>query len=81
MMEQNQTLRKQKILIADDNEMNRAILADMLEAEFEIVEAADGAQAVSILNQMGTTISLVLLDIVMPNMDGYEVLAMMNKQR
>ena len=81
MMEQNQTLHKQKILIADDNEMNRAILADMLEAEFEIVEAADGVQAVSILNQMGTTIALVLLDIVMPNMDGYEVLAMMNKQR
>ena len=71
---------KQKILIVDDNEMNRAILSDMLGDEFDILEAADGVQAVATLTQAGASISLVLLDIVMPLMDGYEVLAVMNKE-
>ena len=71
---------KEKILIVDDSEMNRAILADMLGDEFEIIEAVDGIDAVAILNSRGTEISLMLLDIVMPRMDGFEVLAVMNKQ-
>lgn len=70
---------KQKILIVDDSEMNRSILADMLGEEYEIVEAADGAEAVARLNIDSTDISLILLDIVMPNMDGFEVLEVMNK--
>ena len=65
---------KERILIVDDSEMNRMILADMLEDQYEILEAADGAQGISILQQMSSQISLVLLDIVMPEMDGYEVL-------
>ena len=56
---------KERILIVDDSEMNRMILADMLEDQYEILEAADGAQGISILKQMSSQISLVLLDIVM----------------
>lgn len=71
---------KQTILIADDIEINRALLADMLGSEFEILEAEDGAEAVGILTNRGTDIDLVLLDIVMPKMDGFEVLAVMNSK-
>ncbi len=71
---------KQKILIVDDSEMNRSILADMLGDEYEIIEAVDGVEAVARLNLDSTDISLVLLDIVMPNMDGFEVLAVMNRR-
>jgi len=70
---------KKKILITDDSEINRSILSDMLEDEFEIIEAENGLQAVSSLQKYGDEISLVLLDIVMPEMDGFEVLAIMNK--
>ena len=70
---------KYKILIADDSEMNRSILADILGEDYQIVEAENGLEAVAILKDKGPEISLVLLDIVMPGMDGFEVLAMMNK--
>ncbi len=73
--------KKPLILIADDSEMNRSILMDMLEEEYDIVEAENGAQAVALLQQLSSTIALVLLDIVMPEMDGFEVLTMMNKYR
>lgn len=71
--------KKQKILIADDSEMNRAILADMLGDQFEILEAEDGTQVVTTLQQYGVEIALILLDIVMPRMDGFEALAFMNQ--
>ncbi len=71
---------KQKILIADDSEMNRAILTDMLEEEYYIIEAEDGIQAISALQTCGTEISLVLLDIVMPRLDGFDVLKVMNQR-
>lgn len=70
---------KQKILIADDSEMNRAILADMLESEYEIIEAENGVEAVAAIQQYGVQLSLILLDIVMPEMDGFGVLDAMNK--
>lgn len=72
---------KKKILITDDSEINRSILADMLKNEFEILEACNGIEAISILKNQGEQISLVLLDIVMPEMDGLEVLAVMHKNR
>lgn len=72
---------KERILIVDDSEMNRMILADMLEDQYEILEAADGARGIAIMQQMGYQISLVLLDIVMPEMDGFEVLAVMNQKK
>ena len=67
------------ILVADDSEMNRSILRSMLEESYDIIEAEDGIQAVAILQQKEQEISLVLLDIVMPNMDGFGVLSAMNQ--
>ncbi len=72
-------MAKEKILIVDDSEMNRAILADMLDDQYEILEAEDGLQAVAALQKQGANISLVLLDIVMPRMDGFGVLEIMNQ--
>ena len=71
--------RKEKILIVDDSELNRAILADMLGEEYDIVEAENGLEGVAILQKMGLELSLVLLDIVMPEMDGFGVLDTMNQ--
>lgn len=68
-----------KILIVDDSEMNRVLLADMLDEQYEILEAEDGMTAIEMLHTHGTEISLVLLDVVMPGRDGFEVLAMMNR--
>jgi len=70
---------KQKILIVDDSEMNRSILADMLGDEYDIMEVENGLQAVAALQRYENEISLVLLDIVMPEMDGFGVLAAMNQ--
>lgn len=72
---------KKKILITDDSEINRSILSDMLKEEFSIIEAENGVQAISVLQKYGDDIALVLLDIVMPEMDGFEVLAFMNNKR
>lgn len=72
-------MRKEKILIADDSEMNRSILADMLSDNYEIIEAEDGVQAVSILRSGASELSLMLLDIVMPRMDGFGVLEAMKQ--
>ncbi len=77
----NKNPDKQKILIVDDSEMNRAILSEMLGSEYEILEAENGAQAIEILQKYSIEISLILLDIVMPVMDGYEVLKIMNSKR
>ena len=71
--------RRQRLLIADDSEINRSILADMLGEEYEIMEAENGLEAVSALQKHRTEIDLVLLDIVMPEMDGFEVLSVMNR--
>lgn len=70
---------KKKVLITDDSEINRSILSDMLGEEFEIIEAENGIEAISVLQTYNAEIALVLLDIVMPEMDGFEVLALMNK--
>ena len=69
---------KQRILIADDSAMNRAILTEMLGDGYDILEAENGLQAVSVM-QSDENIDLLLLDIMMPEMDGFEVLAMMKK--
>ena len=61
---------KKKVLITDDSEINRSILSDMLGEEFEIIEAENGIEAISVLQTYNAEIALVLLDIVMPEMDG-----------
>ncbi|MEI3473239.1 MAG: HD domain-containing phosphohydrolase [Blautia faecis] len=73
-------MTKQKILIADDSEMNRELLAAILEEEYDIIQVNDGVQAVDCLQRQAEEISLLLLDIVMPHMDGFEVLSYMNKE-
>lgn len=75
------TVQKEKILIVDDSEMNRSILADMLGDEYEIMEAENGVQAVDILQKQATEISLILLDMVMPKMNGFEVLTVMKRNQ
>ena len=69
-----------QILIVDDAQMNRELLAAMLEEEFNILEAENGEECIHMLEQYGTGISLVLLDIVMPGMNGFEVLSVMNRK-
>lgn len=80
-MKVQQEKKRPKILITDDSKLNRLILADMLAEEFDIIEAEDGRQAVAIMEHFGSELSLVLLDVVMPNLDGFGVLAIMNKRR
>ena len=70
---------KQQILIVDDSEINREILKEILKEDYRILEAANGEECLEQLERYGTGISLVLLDIVMPEMDGFEVLAAMNQ--
>lgn len=79
IVKEEQTQRKQQILIVDDSDINREILSAMLCGEYRILEAVNGSECLEILQQQGTGISLVLLDIVMPVMDGFEVLSHMNR--
>lgn len=78
MNQKDYSIRK-KILIVDDSEINRALLSDMLSSEYEILEAENGMEAAAILHNQEPNIGLMLLDIVMPVMDGFETLEMMNK--
>ena len=70
---------KPLILIVDDCDMNREILREILSSDYSIMEACGGEEALSMIHQFGTGISLVLLDIVMPGLDGFEVLSYMNQ--
>lgn len=70
---------KQQVLIVDDAILNRELLSEMLGNDFRILEASNGAECVEKLKEYGTGISIVLLDMMMPVMDGYEVLDYMNK--
>lgn len=66
---------KQTILIVDDSEMNRDLLVDILEDQYDLIEAENGVKAIEILAEQREAISLVLLDIMMPEMDGFGVLS------
>ncbi len=59
-------MEKQKILIVDDSEMNRSLLADILEEQYDVVEAENGVEAISLLSRQRADFSLLLLDIIMP---------------
>lgn len=72
--------QKQKILIVDDSEINRSILSDILGDEYDIFEASDGVEAIDMIKKYNVEISAVLLDIIMPRKDGFEVLKEMNKR-
>ena len=72
---------KPRILIVDDSEFNRAILKEILEETYEIIEADGGNEALHKIDEYGMEISLVLLDIIMPEKDGFEVLKYMEEER
>lgn len=67
------------VLIVDDSELNRQILAEILKDKYNIIEAENGLKAVTILQKSVYEISLVLLDMMMPEADGFEVLKYMNQ--
>lgn len=71
--------KKKKILVVDDNEINRELLTEILKYEYEIEYAVDGEAAVFMLNKRIDEFDLMLLDIVMPKKDGFDVLQHMNK--
>lgn len=70
---------KYRILVVDDSEVNREILSEILSEEYDIIEADSGDTCIDMLRKYETGISLVLLDIVMPGMDGFGVLNYMNR--
>ena len=72
-------MNQKKILIADDSELNRALLVDMLEHDFSIFEVSNGKETIAALQAHQGEIEVLLLDVVMPEMDGFEVLAAMNE--
>lgn len=72
---------KPRILIVDASEFNRAILKEILEETYEIIEADGGNEALHKIDEYGMKISLVLLDIIMPEKDGFDVLKYMEEER
>ena len=65
---------QKQILIVEDNELNRAMLSEILSGEYQVLEAENGQEALDILKQKKDSISLILLDVMMPVMDGYTFL-------
>ncbi|MFR0839689.1 MAG: EAL domain-containing protein [Neglectibacter timonensis] len=72
-------LSQKKILVVEDNAINREMLRAILSAEYEVLEAKNGKEALEVLNEFGENISLILLDIVMPVMDGYTFLSVVKE--
>ena len=73
------TSSRQRVLIVDDAELNREMLKSMLIEQFDVVTAENGAQALKIISDKDNEVSIVLLDILMPEMDGFAVLEHMKK--
>ena len=69
-----QIQKKEKLLIVDDSRFQRVVFREMLAEKFEILEAVDGKECLEIIKKNGNNIDIVLLNLVMPNMDGFEVL-------
>ena len=68
-------ISQKKILVVEDNEINRMILREILSSRYKVLEAGNGVEALSVLREYGEMVSLILLDIVMPVMDGYTFLS------
>lgn len=81
MIDVRESIDKLKILIVDDSELNRELLAGMLGDEYEIYQVENGKKAIDILEENREQFKLVLLDINMPVMDGYEVLSIMKRRK
>ena len=78
--ESGQKEMNQQILIIDDSEINRDLLTEILQDDFRILEAENGEEGLQIIRQQGKGISLILLDIIMPVMDGFDLLIEMNRE-
>ena len=72
---------RKKILIVEDNELNRAILSEILSEEYSILEAGNGLDALKILESERDEIALILLDVMMPVMDGYTFLDRIKEEK
>ncbi len=75
----NRVSKKKRLLVVDDSELNREILSGILQSEYSIVQASDGREAVKKIELLGNDISAILLDIIMPEMNGFDVLDYMNR--
>ena len=71
----------EKVLIVDDSDINREILSAILKNQYEIIEAASGEQCIEKIKSEGEEISLILLDLIMPGMSGFDVLNYLNDNR
>ena len=72
-------IQKPKMLIVDDKAVNRYVLRNIFEEEYEIVECPDGRRAIEVLGEKRDEVATVLLDIVMPVCDGFAVLKYMKE--
>lgn len=72
---------KKRVLIVDDKSVNRYVLRNLFEDEYEITECVDGKEAIAVLEEQGEKTAVVLLDIVMPMYDGFTVLEYMQAKR
>ena len=64
-------MQKKQILVVEDNDINRAILCEILSCDYRVLEAENGQEALNILRQHKDSVALILLDVMMPVMDGY----------
>lgn len=69
-----------KVLIVDDMEVNRDMLIDILETDYGVLEAENGKQALEMIEEHLNELAVILLDLVMPEMDGWEVLDVLQKK-
>ena len=71
---------RSRVLVVDDMELNRELLQEMLEEDYDVLLAEDGEQAIKVLSESHESIAIVLLDLVMPGLDGFDVLNIMKKE-
>lgn len=71
--------KKGRILIVDDKKINRFILAGMFDEDYDIIEVADGKEAITVIEEEKGALSVILLDIIMPKVDGFAVLRYMEE--
>lgn len=72
---------KKRVLIVDDVEMNREMLYEILKDEYYVIQAENGVKALEYIEDESNEIAVVLLDLVMPELDGFGVLREMNKKK
>ena len=70
---------RRKVLIVDDEIMNRNFLGDLIGKDFDVLYAENGVQALEVINAKASTLSLVLLDLEMPVMSGFDLLEVVHK--